>query len=169
MARGYRTGIVAGLFLLACAVEEERESPPEGFAPPAAGDTLQVPDRQTEDPAHSAPLLRVGADSIAIGTVRLLRSELETGSTLTLELNDVSAGIHAWEIRSADCATATRMSSTAASVSGTVDVGAAGFGEASAMLPPGELNDEEIGRGRYSLILRAPDPAGASVIACAAL
>ena len=86
-------------------------------------------------------------------------------------------GRHAWEIRQGDCVAST--DSTAASpasrtsgLTGAVDVGEAGFGEASAMLPTDALEADAVGRSRYSLVvLGTQTPAGGSggVIACAEL
>lgn len=169
--------------LAACDVEgDEEDAPPADFTPPSATDTVGVEARDLEAElplliTSTISLVSESADPPEAGTVRVLRS-LEPGGalTVTIELNDVRPGHHAWEIRQGDCVastdtTGTSPASRTAGVTGAVEVGDAGFGESSAMLPAGVLAEDELGRSRYSLVvfdMQGPSPEHGA-IACADL
>ena len=169
--------------LLACNGDDAGDAPPDDFSPPSTPDTVGVEARDLEAELPlllASPIAHLGspADAPAAGTVRVLRSSDADGAlTVTIELNDVQPGRHAWEIRQGDCVAST--DSTAASpasrtsgLTGAVDVGEAGFGEASAMLPLEAIEADDVGRSRYSLVVLGPQPAAGGsggVIACAEL
>lgn len=178
-----KTGFVMILILLlaACDADDAGDMPPDDFSPPPTPDTVGVEARDLEAElplllASTMSLVGESADGPGAGTVRILRSSEPSGAlTVTIELNEVPPGTHAWEIRQGDCVASTDSSATSpasrtAGVTGAVEVGDAGFGEASAMLPEGVFEAADLGRSRYSLVVLETQAAGGSpVIACAEL
>ena len=154
-------------FVAACSPADEADAPPEGFVPPAADDTVGIVADDVELPVNTARILRVGTDSSTIGTVSVLRSEESPAITITIELNDVPPGRYDWVVREAPCG-ATTHSAAAASGRGEIEVGAAGFGEGSALLPPTVLSDADLEADRYSLAVTARG-AESQVVGCATL
>lgn len=175
-------GVTLIVLLAACEGEDTGDMPPDDFSPPPSTDTVGLEARNLE---AELPLLLAStishvdeaAEEQEAGTVRILRSSEPNGAmTVTIELNEVPPGSHAWEIRQGDCvastdSTATSPTSRTAGVVGTVEVGDAGFGEASSMLPEGVFEAGDLGRSRYSLVVLEAQQAGnaPAVIACAEL
>ncbi|HUF13292.1 MAG TPA: hypothetical protein VMN78_09345 [Longimicrobiales bacterium] len=179
MAKPWRTIILAGL-LAGCAGEDEPDSAPHDLEPPSTADTVGGSSLQldAELPLLLASSLTRTAEEPGsdIGTVRVLQSGDAGSLAITIELNDVRPGSHGWEIRADDCAAATDSAATSpasrtAGVTGTIDVTAAGFGEASALVPTSALDASQLGRSGYSLVLLGlPSPGTRpGVIACADL
>lgn len=164
--------------LLACDVEDDGDAPPQS-EPTSTVDTVGVgaAGMDAELPLLLTSTITRTEDGAEGGTVRVLDSGDAQGALMiTIELNDAPAGSHQWEVHRADCAALTdpeaqAASSRVAGLAGTVEVGAAGFGEASAMMPPDVLDAGEIGRSRYSLAVLGGTPADASrhAIGCADL
>ena len=173
--RSYAIPFIA--LLAACPAEDAEDGPPEG-APPATADTVGVASADLE---AQLPLLLTSSISVAgssedIGTVRLLQSgEADGALMVTIEVNDAKPGRHGWEIRDGDCAAMTDSSATSPAsrttgVTGNIDVGAAGFGEASALIPASAVEAGEVGRSLYSLVVsEIQSPEGSRAIACADL
>lgn len=174
-----RCALVLALLATACA-DESDDSPPDDFPPPAMADTIgSARDLEAELPLLMTSTLRRvdAADSTSAGTVRILQApEPEGALTLTIELNAVRPGVHAWEVRDGDCVASTDSAPTSPGARtlgliGQVEVGDAGFGEASAMLTGGTVTADDVGRSLYSLVVHDAGPGGgaASPIACADL
>ena len=174
-----RWSVFAVVLLMAgCLADDEGDVPPDALDPPAVGDTVGVVSRDLE---AELPLLLTSSlsatDSAAeLGTVRLLQSgEADGALMMTIELNAGRPGSHGWEIRDGDCAATTDSASTSPAsrttgVTGNLDVGPAGFGEASSLIPARVMDASAVGRSRYSLVVTdLRTPSAARVVACADL
>lgn len=172
-----RSWVVAALLLATgCAEDDGPDGPPPDFEPPSLADTVGVtPELDAELPLLlTSTVTRTGsANGAALGTARLLRTA-DAGSslTLTIELSDLGPGTHAWELRNGPCPAAEGSPEQAgdsgpAMMSGTISAAAGGFAEASSLLPSTAIDAEEIGRGRYRLVIVGADTR--SVLACADL
>ena len=178
MAKAWSIVVLAGL-LTGCADEDASDSTAGTLERPSVSDTIASTSQKLEAelPLLLASSLTRTADEEGseVGTVRVLQSGDAGALTITIELNDVRPGSHGWEIRQDDCAAATDSATTSpasrtAGVTGEIDVTPAGFGEASALVPPNALDASQLGRSSYSLVLLGlPADAGPGVIACADL
>lgn len=179
MAKAWRMIILAGL-LAGCAEEEEPDSAPHDLAPPSSADTVRGSSLQLDAELplllESSLTLTAEEPGSEIGTVRVLQSGDAGSLAITIELKDVRPGSHGWEIRGDDCAAATDSAATSpasrtAGVTGNIDVTAAGFGEASALVPASALDASQLGRSGYSLVLLGLRSPGTrpGIVACAEL